>query len=101
MEMKARWSGCAIYLHQGDITTLARSSGDTIPNSEKLSLLSPNLSGVPGTNMLMITGESYRLREKRKSGLIRSRLTNVDPKQTHRETEVTIKKEPDGGVNNR
>ena len=23
MEMKARWSGCAIYLHQGDITTLA------------------------------------------------------------------------------
>ena len=49
MEMKARWSGCAIYLHQGDITTLAQSSGDTIPNSEKLSLVSPNLSGVPGT----------------------------------------------------
>jgi len=23
MEMKARWSGCAIYLHQGDITALA------------------------------------------------------------------------------
>jgi len=28
-------------------------------------------------------------------------LTNVDPEQTHRETEVKIKKEPDGGVNNR
>ncbi len=36
-----------------------------------------------------------------KSGLIRSRLTNVDPEQTHRETEVKIKKEPDGGVNKR
>jgi O-acetyl-ADP-ribose deacetylase (regulator of RNase III) len=23
MELKARWNGCAIYLHQGDITTLA------------------------------------------------------------------------------
>jgi len=49
----------------------------------------------------MITGESYRLREKRKSGLIRSRLTNVGPEQTHAETEVKIKKEPDGAVNNR
>jgi hypothetical protein len=28
-------------------------------------------------------------------------LTNVDPEQTHRETEVKIKKEPDGDVNNR
>ena len=53
------------------------------------------------SHTLMITGESYRLREKRKSGLIRSRLTNVDPEQTHREMEVKIKKEPDGGVNNR
>jgi len=53
------------------------------------------------SHTLMITGESYRLREKRKSGLIRSRLTNVDPEQTHRETEVKIKKEPDGDVNNR
>jgi len=49
----------------------------------------------------MITGESYRLREKRKSGLIRSRLTNVGREQTHAETEVKIKKEPDGAVNNR
>ena len=47
------------------------------------------------SHTLMITGESYRLREKRKSGLLRSRLTNVDPEQTHRETEVKIKKEPD------
>ena len=30
MEMKARWSGCAIYLHQGDITTLA---ADAIVNA--------------------------------------------------------------------
>jgi len=57
-------------------------------------------SKVRGRN-LPITGESYRLREKRKSGLIRSRLTNVDPEQTHGEMEVKIKKEPDGGVNNR
>ena len=50
----------------------------------------------------MITGESYRLREKIvKSGLIRSRLTTVDPGPTHRETEVKTKREPDGGVNNR
>ena len=53
------------------------------------------------SHTLMITGESYRLREKRKSGLIRSRLTNVDPEQTQRETEVKTKKEPDSGVDNR
>ncbi len=53
------------------------------------------------SHTLMITGESYRLREKRKSGLIRSRLTNVDPEQTQRETEAKTKKEPDSGVDNR
>ena len=53
------------------------------------------------SHTLMITGESYRLREKRESGLIRSRLTNVNPEQTQRETEVKTKKEPDSGVNNR
>ena len=34
------------------------------------------------SHTLMITGESYRLREKRKSGLIRSRLANTDPEKT-------------------
>jgi DNA replication protein DnaC len=40
------------------------------------------------SHTLLITGESYRLREKRKSGLIRSRLTDVDPETTHREPGV-------------
>ena len=44
------------------------------------------------SHTLMITGESYRLREKRKSGLIRSRLANIDPESAHPETEVNIEK---------
>ena len=40
------------------------------------------------SHTFLITGESYRLREKRKSGLIRSRLANTDPTTTQREPEV-------------
>ena len=50
---------------------------------------------------LLITGESYRLREKRKSGLIRSRLANADPDKTRREPEVRTEKEPERGGKNR
>jgi DNA replication protein DnaC len=39
------------------------------------------------SHTFMITGESYRLREKRQSGLIRSRLVNTDPEQLHQEQE--------------
>lgn len=35
------------------------------------------------SHTLLITGESYRLREKRKSGLIRSRLATADPEESH------------------
>ncbi len=38
----------------------------------------------------LITGESYRLREKRKSGLIRSRLATAEPTEAYREPEVNI-----------
>jgi DNA replication protein DnaC len=41
---------------------------------------------------LLISGESYRLREKRKSGLIRSSLANTSPDVSHRETEVEAAK---------
>jgi DNA replication protein DnaC len=40
------------------------------------------------SHTLMITGESYRLREKRKSGLIRSRLSNTSPEVSRAEMEV-------------
>jgi len=53
------------------------------------------------SHTLLITGESYRLREKRKSGLIRSRLANTDPEKTHREPEVKTEKEPERGGKNR
>ena len=53
------------------------------------------------SHTLMITGESYRLREKRKSGLIRSRLTNADPEMPQLETEVKIEKGSDRGGKNR
>jgi DNA replication protein DnaC len=53
------------------------------------------------SHTLLITGESYRLREKRKSGLIRSRLASADPETTHREPEVTIEKRPEKGGKNR
>jgi DNA replication protein DnaC len=53
------------------------------------------------SHTLLITGESYRLREKRKSGLIRSRLANTNPDQTQREPEVKTEKEPGKGAKNR
>ena len=53
------------------------------------------------SHTLLITGESYRLREKRKSGLIRSKLTNVDDERTHREPEVKTDKGPEKGGKNR
>lgn len=46
------------------------------------------------SHTLLITGESYRLREKRKSGLIRSRLTQVDPAKPQGEPEVKAEKGP-------
>lgn len=39
------------------------------------------------SHTFMITGESYRLREKRRSGLIRSRLVNTEPERPEREQE--------------
>ena len=53
------------------------------------------------SHTLLITGESYRLREKRKSGLIRSKLTNVDDERTHREPEVKTDKGPEKSGKNR
>ncbi len=53
------------------------------------------------SHTLLITGESYRLREKRKSGLIRSRLTNVDSENTPRHPEVKTEKGPEKGGKNR
>ncbi len=68
------------------------------------------------SHTLMITGESYRLREKRKSGLIRSRLASTDLEKAHREPErlastdlekahrepeVKIEKGPEKGGKNR
>jgi DNA replication protein DnaC len=53
------------------------------------------------SHTLMITGESYRLREKRKSGLIRSRLASADPETTPREPEVKTEKEPGRGGKDR
>jgi DNA replication protein DnaC len=53
------------------------------------------------SHTLLITGESYRLREKRKSGLIRSRLANSDPDTIQRESEVKTEKEPGKGAKNR
>lgn len=44
------------------------------------------------SHTLMITGESYRLREKRRSGLIRSRLADAGPETPQQEPEVkTVK----------
>jgi len=53
------------------------------------------------SHTLLITGESYRLREKHKSGLIRSRLANADPETTQREPEVKTEKGPERGDKNR
>jgi DNA replication protein DnaC len=46
------------------------------------------------SHTLMITGESYRLREKRKSGLIRAGLAKVHPDGSQDKTEVLIGKTP-------
>jgi DNA replication protein DnaC len=53
------------------------------------------------SHTLMITGESYRLREKRKSGLIRSRLPNADLERPPRELEGKPEKEAGKGDKNR
>ncbi len=53
------------------------------------------------SHTLMITGESYRLREKRKSGLIRSRLSNTSPEESRIETEVKSEKKSDRVEKNR
>ncbi len=53
------------------------------------------------SHTLLITGESYRLREKRKSGLIRSRLANADPEKPHLGPEVTIEKGHEKASKNR
>jgi DNA replication protein DnaC len=53
------------------------------------------------SHTLMITGESYRLREKRKSGLIRSKLANSGPEASRQEQEPKPEKEPGKGVKNR
>jgi DNA replication protein DnaC len=49
----------------------------------------------------MITGESYRLREKRKSGLIRSPLANTDPERIRTEPETRVEKASEKGGKNR
>jgi DNA replication protein DnaC len=46
------------------------------------------------SHTLLITGESYRLREKRRSGLIRSRLAESDGESGHREAERKSGPEP-------
>ena len=53
------------------------------------------------SHTLLITGESYRLREKRKSGLIRSRLPNTDLESHQCDPEVKTEKETGKGVKNR
>jgi DNA replication protein DnaC len=53
------------------------------------------------SHTLMITGDSYRLREKRKSGLIRSRLANAGPEVLRDETEVKSEKRSDSVAKNR
>jgi DNA replication protein DnaC len=49
------------------------------------------------SHTLLITGESYRLREKRRSGLIRSRLAEGDGEPGHRGTEGKSGPEPGPG----
>ena len=49
------------------------------------------------SHTLLITGESYRLREKRRSGLIRARLAEGDGEPGHRGTEGKSGPEPGPG----
>jgi DNA replication protein DnaC len=53
------------------------------------------------SHTFLITGDSYRLREKRKSGLIRSRLAAADPETNHSQPEVKTEKRPEKGDKNR
>jgi DNA replication protein DnaC len=53
------------------------------------------------SHTLLITGESYRLREKRKSGLIRARLATADPEMPHQNPEVKSEKRPEKGGKDR
>jgi DNA replication protein DnaC len=53
------------------------------------------------SHTLLITGESYRLREKRKSGLIRSRLPNTDLERPRNEPEVKTENDEGRGGKNR
>src|SRR5271154_979247 len=53
------------------------------------------------SHTLMITGESYRLREKRKSGLIRSKLAESESEKAHQGPEVRGEKGSEKGVKNR
>jgi DNA replication protein DnaC len=53
------------------------------------------------SHTLLITGESYRLREKRRSGLIRSRLADSDGEPGHREADGTGGPEPGRGGKSR
>jgi DNA replication protein DnaC len=53
------------------------------------------------SHTLVITGESYRRREKRKSGLIRSTLASANADSSHPGKEVTTEKRSDRGGTNR
>jgi DNA replication protein DnaC len=53
------------------------------------------------SHTLLITGESFRLREKRKSGLIRSRLPNTDLERPEREAGPESRKKTERGGENR
>jgi DNA replication protein DnaC len=53
------------------------------------------------SHTLLITGESFRLREKRKSGLIRSRLPNTDLERPEREAGPQSGRKTERGGENR
>jgi DNA replication protein DnaC len=53
------------------------------------------------SHTILITGESYRLREKRKSGLIRSGLAGANPESSQQGKEATIEKRSDRSGKNR
>jgi len=53
------------------------------------------------SHTLLITGESYRLREKRRSGLIRSRLADTDREKGQRDSEGTSGPQPGSDTKNR
>lgn len=53
------------------------------------------------SHTLLITGESYRLREKRQSGLIRARLADTDRQTGQREPQIKTGQEPGPDRKNR